>query len=110
MFHDRGWTVGRGGCPTHLDILSQPPDTIHGSFCVTVQGEVIKQSFGEEHLCFRTLQRFPAATQEHRMYPPVSPKPEWHSLLDKIVVIATKEYHSIVFQEPHFVEYLRQRK
>ncbi|KAM2245700.1 hypothetical protein EV2_007019 [Malus domestica] len=42
MFHGRGGTVGRGG-------------------------EVIEQSFGEELLCFRTLQRFTAATLEHRI-------------------------------------------
>lgn len=107
MFHGRGGTVGRGGGPTHLAILSQPPDTVHGSLRVTVQGEVIEQSFGEEHLCFRTLQRFTAATLEHGMHPPISPKPEWRALLDEMAVIATKEYRSIVFQEPRFVEYFR---
>ncbi|XP_074290054.1 phosphoenolpyruvate carboxylase 1 isoform X1 [Silene latifolia] len=107
MFHGRGGTVGRGGGPTHLAILSQPPDTIHGSLRVTVQGEVIEQSFGEEHLCFRTLQRYTAATLEHGMHPPISPKPEWRALLDEMAVVATKEYRSIVFQEPRFVEYFR---
>ncbi|KAK4714437.1 hypothetical protein R3W88_020344 [Solanum pinnatisectum] len=107
MFHGRGGTVGRGGGPTHLAILSQPPDTIHGSLRVTVQGEVIEQSFGEEHLCFRTLQRFTAATLEHGMNPPVAPKPEWRALLDEMSVIATKEYRSLVFQDPRFVEYFR---
>ncbi|KAK6157362.1 hypothetical protein DH2020_011610 [Rehmannia glutinosa] len=107
MFHGRGGTVGRGGGPTHLAILSQPPDTVHGSLRVTVQGEVIEQSFGEEHLCFRTLQRFTAATLEHGMHPPVSPKPEWRALLDEIAVVATEEYRSIVFKEPRFVEYFR---
>ncbi|KAJ3686333.1 hypothetical protein LUZ61_015497 [Rhynchospora tenuis] len=107
MFHGRGGTVGRGGGPTHLAILSQPPDTIHGSLRVTVQGEVIEHSFGEEHLCFNTLQRFTAATLEHGMHPPVSPKPEWRALMDEMAVIATKEYRSIVFQEPRFVEYFR---
>jgi phosphoenolpyruvate carboxylase len=107
MFHGRGGTVGRGGGPTHLAILSQPPDTIHGSLRVTVQGEVIEQSFGEEHLCFRTLQRFTAATLEHGMHPPISPKPEWRTLLDDMAVVATEEYRSIVFQEPRFVEYFR---
>ncbi|CAI9261142.1 unnamed protein product [Lactuca saligna] len=107
MFHGRGGTVGRGGGPTHLAILSQPPDTIHGSLRVTVQGEVIEQSFGEERLCFRTLQRFTAATLEHGMNPPISPKPEWRKLMDELAVIATNEYRSIVFQEPRFVEYFR---
>ncbi|KMT01854.1 hypothetical protein BVRB_9g209750 [Beta vulgaris subsp. vulgaris] len=107
MFHGRGGTVGRGGGPTHLAILSQPPDTIHGSLRVTVQGEVIEQSFGEEHLCFRTLQRYTAATLEHGMHPPISPKPEWRALLDEMAVVATKEYRSVVFREPRFVEYFR---
>ncbi|KAK4484675.1 hypothetical protein RD792_007264 [Penstemon davidsonii] len=107
MFHGRGGTVGRGGGPTHLAILSQPPDTIQGSLRVTVQGEVIEQSFGEEHLCFTTLQRFTAATLEHGMRPPVSPKPEWRALLDEIAVISTEEFRSIVFNEPRFVEYFR---
>jgi hypothetical protein len=44
-----GGTVGWGGNPTHLAILSQPPDTINGSLQVTIQGEeVIEQCFGEE--------------------------------------------------------------
>ncbi|KAH6764347.1 phosphoenolpyruvate carboxylase 3 [Perilla frutescens var. hirtella] len=99
MFHGRGGTVGRGGGPTHLAILSQPPETVHGSLRVTVQGEVIEQSFGEEHLCFRTLQRYTSATLEHGMNPPVSPKAEWRALLDEIAVVATEEYRSIVFKE-----------
>ncbi|KAJ9550144.1 hypothetical protein OSB04_014189 [Centaurea solstitialis] len=107
MFHGRGGSVGRGGGPTHLAILSQPPDTIHGSLRVTVQGEVIEQSFGEERLCFRTLQRFVAATLEHGMNPPISPKPEWRDLMDELEVVATNEYRSIVFHEPKFVEYFR---
>ncbi|KAJ0429927.1 Phosphoenolpyruvate carboxylase 1 [Helianthus annuus] len=107
MFHGRGGTVGRGGGPAHLAILSQPPDTIHGSLRVTVQGEVIEQSFGEGNLCFRTLQRFTAATLEHGMHPPISPKPEWRALMDELADIATNEYRSIVFQEPRFVEYFR---
>ncbi|GMH12624.1 hypothetical protein Nepgr_014465 [Nepenthes gracilis] len=107
MFHGRGGTVGRGGGPTHLAILSQPPDTIHGSLRVTVQGEVIEQSFGEEHLCFRTLQRYTAATLEHGMHPPISPKPEWRALMDEMAVVATREYRSVVFEEPRFVEYFR---
>jgi phosphoenolpyruvate carboxylase len=107
MFHGRGGTVGRGGGPTHLAILSQPPDTINGSLRVTIQGEVIEQSFGEEHLCFKTLQRFTAATLEHGMHPPIAPKPEWRNLMDSMAVAATEEYRSFVFKNPKFVEYFR---
>ncbi|XP_042058273.1 phosphoenolpyruvate carboxylase-like [Salvia splendens] len=107
MFHGRGGTVGRGGGPTHLAILSQPPESVQGSLRVTVQGEVIEQSFGEKNLCFRTLQRYTSATLEHGMNPPISPSPEWRELLDEITDVATEEYRSIVFKEPRFVEYFR---
>uniref|UniRef100_A0A0A9BHA5 Ppc1C n=1 Tax=Arundo donax TaxID=35708 RepID=A0A0A9BHA5_ARUDO len=39
------------------------------------------------------------------MHPPISPKPEWLALMDEMAIVATKEYRSIVFEEPHFVEY-----
>ncbi|CAI5536883.1 unnamed protein product [Closterium sp. Naga37s-1] len=107
IFHGRGGTVGRGGGPTHLAILSQPPGSVDGSLRVTVQGEVIEQSFGEENLCFRTLQRFTSATLEHGMHPPVSPKPEWIALMDEMSPLSTEEYRSIVFKHPRFVEYFR---
>ncbi|PPS06489.1 hypothetical protein GOBAR_AA14157 [Gossypium barbadense] len=69
-FHGRGGTSRRGGGPTHLAILSQPPETIHGSLRVTVQ----------------------AATLEHGMRPLVSPKPEWRALMDEMAIVATEEF------------------
>jgi phosphoenolpyruvate carboxylase len=107
LFHGRGGSVGRGGGPTHLAILAQPPNTINGSLRVTIQGEVIQQSFGQEHLCFRTLQRFTAATLEHGMHPPTAPKPEWRALMDAITPVATHEYREMVFNNPQFVKYFR---
>ena len=55
LFHGRGGTVGRGGGPAHLAVLSQPPRTIRGTIRVTVQGEVMEQQFGEKESAFHTL-------------------------------------------------------
>lgn len=33
-------TVGRGGAPAHLAVLSQPPGTIQGTIRVTVQASL----------------------------------------------------------------------
>ena len=46
LFHGRGGTVGRGGGPTHLAILSQPPGTIKGCLRVTIQARCMTQGFG----------------------------------------------------------------
>ena len=55
LFHGRGGTVGRGGGPAHLAVLSQPPGTIRGTIRVTVQGEVVEQQFGEKESAFHTM-------------------------------------------------------
>lgn len=81
--------------------------TVNGSLRVTIQGEVIEKSFGEEELCFRTLQRFTAATLEHGMHPPFAPKPAWRTLMDDMAGVSTEEYRATVFKNPSFVPYFR---
>lgn len=66
FFHGRGGSVGRGGGPQHLAILSQPPDSINGYLRVTIQGEVITQDFGFEGLALRTFETYmTAGTNSH---------------------------------------------
>ena len=58
LFHGRGGTVGRGGGPTHLAILSQPPGSIDTTLRVTEQGEMIRANFGLPGIAMRTLELY----------------------------------------------------
>lgn len=105
LFHGRGGTVGRGGGPTHTAIKSQPPGTIQGCLRVTVQGEIIEQQFGEQDVCFKTLDVYTSAVLESTLTPSTSLKPEWRQLMDRMAERSCEEYRSYVFQMPEFIEY-----
>ena len=90
-----------------LHTIGPFPGTINGSLRLTIQGEVIEQSFGEKNLCFRTLERFTSATLEHSLHPPISPKPEWRALMNELAAMSVVEYREVVFKTPRFVEYFR---
>ncbi|KAL0034136.1 hypothetical protein WJX79_011096 [Trebouxia sp. C0005] len=108
LFHGRGGTVGRGGGPTHLAILSQPPGTIKGSLRVTIQGEVIEQQFGEKELCFRTLDLYTSAVLEASLNPTTSPKPEWRGAMDLMSEVSCDAYRDVVRKDPRFIDFFSQ--
>ena len=47
-------------------ILAHPPDTIHGRFRVTEQGEMITQNLGQNSIAERTLDLFTAGVLAER--------------------------------------------
>ncbi|GBG71382.1 hypothetical protein CBR_g8801 [Chara braunii] len=106
LFHGRGGTIGRGGGPTHLAILSQPPGTVNGSLRVTIQGEIIEHSFGEEQLSFRTLERFTSATLEVSLHTPTPPKPEWQKLMEEMSAVATEDFRGVL-RDKRFLPYFQ---
>jgi len=108
LFHGRGGTVGRGGGPSHLAIMSQPPATINGRLRVTVQGEVIEQNFGEHENCFHTLDLYTAATLEHTLKPPDGPVDEWRDVMATMEKTSCARYREVVFQTPEFNPYFIQ--
>eukprot|EP00173_Palmaria_palmata_P004032 Plantae.Rhodophyta-Palmaria_palmata.ctg4688.p1 GENE.Plantae.Rhodophyta-Palmaria_palmata.ctg4688~~Plantae.Rhodophyta-Palmaria_palmata.ctg4688.p1 ORF type:complete len:317 (-),score=53.00 Plantae.Rhodophyta-Palmaria_palmata.ctg4688:413-1234(-) len=107
FFHGRGGTVGRGGGPQHLAILSQPQKTINGYLRVTIQGEVMEQDFGLPGLARKTLETYTTAVLKADLTTPVTVKPEWRSLMNRMSEISCTKYRDIVHKDPRFVEYFR---
>jgi phosphoenolpyruvate carboxylase len=107
FFHGRGGTVGRGGGPQHLAILSQPPKTINGYLRVTIQGEVMEQDFGLPGLATKTLETYTTAVLKADLTESVKVKPEWRALMNKMSEASCTKYRDIVHKDPRFVEYFR---
>jgi len=107
LFHGRGGSVGRGGGPTYEAVLSQPPGSVAGSLRVTEQGEVIQAKFGLPGIALQTLTTYTVATLKATLAPPLTPKPEWRDLMDRLAGRALSTYRGIVHEDPRFVEYFR---
>lgn len=107
LFHGRGGTVGRGGGPAHVAILSQPPGTVANCIRVTEQGEMIRFKFGNPDVAIRSLQMYLAAVMEASALPAPQPKPEWRALMDEMAAAAVQAYRAVIRETPEFVPYFR---
>jgi phosphoenolpyruvate carboxylase len=107
LFHGRGGTVGRGGAPTHMAILAQPPGSVNGSLRVTEQGEVIHSKFGLPGIAVRNLEVYTSATLEATFSPPAGPTPAWREALDRLSARSVTVWRGTVREDPRFVPYFR---
>src|SRR5690606_2775769 len=62
FFHGRGGSIGRGGGPTNVAILSQPPHTVDGRIKLTEQGEVLSARYSTPEVAHRELELVAGAT------------------------------------------------
>lgn len=108
LFHGRGGTVGRGGAPAHMAILSQPPGSVRGQLRVTEQGEMIRFKFGLPGIAVQSMQLYASAVLEASLLPPPAPKPAWRELMQQLADRSVEVYRGVVRGEPQFVEYFRQ--
>jgi len=105
LFHGRGGSVGRGGGPTHLALMSQPPGSIDGTLRVTEQGEMLQALFGLPDIAVRTLEIYTSGTLEAWLSPAPPVRPQWRACMDRLRDTSCASYHSIVFEHPRFLEY-----
>jgi len=108
LFHGRGGTVGRGGAPAHMAILSQPPGSVQGQFRVTEQGEMIRFKFGLPNIAIQSFQLYASAVLEASLLPPPAPEPAWRDVMQRLADRSVEVYRGVVREEPQFVEYFRQ--
>jgi phosphoenolpyruvate carboxylase len=107
LFHGRGGTIGRGGGPIYLAILSQPPGSVDGRLRVTVQGETIEASFGLPDIAVDSLELYANATLEATLHPPPAPDGPQRALMDRLASLAAGAYRRVVQGDPSFLRYFR---
>ncbi|WP_288132054.1 phosphoenolpyruvate carboxylase [Microbulbifer sp.] len=107
LFHGRGGSISRGGSPTRMSLLSQPPGSVAGRIRVTEQGEMIRFKYGRPSVAAYNLEQYVAATLEATLLPPAEPRPEWRAQMDQLTDVSVRAYREVVQDDPALVSYLR---
>ena len=107
LFHGRGGSISRGGSPTRMALLSQPPGSVAGRIRVTEQGEMIRFKYGRPSVAAYNLEQYVAATLEATLMPPAEPQPEWRAEMDRLTEVSVTGYRDVVRDDPALVSYLR---
>jgi phosphoenolpyruvate carboxylase len=110
LFHGRGGTVGRGGGPSYEAILAQPEGAVDGSLRITEQGEVVAAKYANPDHARRTLEAIIAATIESTLVDVEgigSGAEQYYRVLDELSVTSMREYRSLVYGTPGFVDWFR---
>lgn len=92
FFHGRGGSIGRGGGPLHLALLSQPAGSIQGAYRVTVQGEQIQAFLASKEVATHTFQRYAISVLEHTIAPPALPTPSQRQLMQELADASAKAF------------------
>lgn len=108
LFHGRGGTIGRGGGPAKIALLSQPPGSLQGGLRVTEQGEMIRFKLGLPDLAINTLALYVDAILEANLMPPPNPHEGWRKVMDELSEISRKAYQDLVHHNEDFITYFYQ--
>jgi len=112
FFHGRGGSIGRGGGPTNVAILSQPPHTVDGRIKLTEQGEVLSARYSTPQIAHRELELVAGATLVSTVGALSQPSPHrlaaFEAAMNAIAKWSTTTYRDLVYGDPDFVSFFQQ--
>jgi phosphoenolpyruvate carboxylase len=106
LFHGRGGTIGRGGGPIYLAILSQPPGSVDGRLRVTIQGETMETLFGLPDVAVESFELYVNATLDATLRPPAAPDGPQRVLMQRLARLSAGAYRRVV-QGSDFLRYFQ---
>ena len=112
FFHGRGGAIGRGGGPTNVAILAQPPGSVNGRFKLTEQGEVIASRYATAPVAHRELELVVGAVLASTVGVLQPPEPgvllQFEEAMAVISDAAVASYRTLVYDDPGFVRFFEE--
>ena len=112
FFHGRGGAIGRGGGPTNVAILAQPPRSVMGRVKLTEQGEVIASRYATVPIAHRELELVAGAALASAVGILATPDPdrlaEFESAMADMAAASAKAYRDLVYGDDDFVQFFEE--
>jgi phosphoenolpyruvate carboxylase len=112
FFHGRGGAIGRGGGPTNVAILAQPPGAVSGRVKLTEQGEVIASRYATAPVAYRELELVASATLASAVDLLPGPSPErlagYVEAMEAMTSASIAAYRGLVYGDDEFVRFFEE--
>jgi len=112
FFHGRGGAIGRGGGPTNVAILAQPPGSVNGRIKLTEQGEVIASRYATTPIAHREIELVAGATLVSKVglldQPSVENLAAFEVCMQSISDKSVEAYQALVYGDPGFVQFFEE--
>lgn len=112
FFHGRGGAIGRGGGPTNVAILAQPPGSVNGQIKLTEQGEVIASRYATVPIAHRELELVTGAVLASSVELLATPEPtrleRYEDVMTRITAASVAAYRDLVYGDPDFVRFFEE--
>jgi phosphoenolpyruvate carboxylase len=112
FFHGRGGSIGRGGGPTNVAILAEPPGTVGGRMKLTEQGEVVSAKYSTAEIAHRELELVTGAVLVSTVGALPVPSEEqmarFSKAMDNLLDWSSAVYRDLVYGEHDFISFFEQ--